>query len=883
MKELSKTYDPKKVEDLCFEHWRRQGYFHSEPDPEKKAYCIMIPPPNVTGMLTMGHILNNTLQDILVRRARMQGFETMWLPGTDHAGIATQARVEKHLREREGISRHELGREDFVQRIWEWKEQYGGIIIKQLRKLGVSCDWERERFTLDAGLSKAVREVFVRLYEKGLIYKGRRIINWCPVSRTALSDEEVIYRESVGHLWYFRYPLADDPERFVTIATTRPETLLGDTAVAVNPKDKRYKDLVGKELLLPLTDRRIPVIADDYVDTEFGTGAVKITPAHDPNDYAIALRHGLEFINIMHEDASMNDNVPEAFRGMERYACRKAVLTALEEGGFLVKTENYKHSVGYSERAHVPIEPRLSEQWFVNMKPLAEPALEAVNSGKIKFNPARWVKTYNHWLENIRDWCISRQLWWGHRIPVFYCDDCGGEFALREDPQSCPACGSKNIRQDEDVLDTWFSSWLWPFSTLGWPEKNADLDYYYPSDDLVTAPDIIFFWVARMIMAGLEFMGDIPFKNVYFTGLIRDIQGRKMSKSLGNSPDPLDIIDQYGADALRFGMMLIAPKGHDILFDTAQIEVGRNFMNKLWNASRFVFMNMEEAPAGLPDKARLELPDRWILSRLKATIRNVDRQLEHYRFNDAAKEIYEFTWSAFCDWYIELIKGRLYGKDPARKAAALGTAAFVLRNILKLLHPFAPFITEEIWQSLKGAGEPDIMVAEWPSPAGLPQDALALKEMELLMRSTTAIRTIRAEMKVPPSKKADVLIRGGSAEERALLEDLRQELSALAGIANLEIREQAEKPQPSSSAVVGGLEIDVLLAGLIDIDKERERLQKEIRAYEGRIRAGESKLNNPDFVRRAPEKVVEHERSKLHNYRESLQLLQDNFLKLGKI
>jgi valyl-tRNA synthetase len=883
MKELPKTYDPKIVEDKWFSHWQDKRYSHSEPDPGKPPYCIMIPPPNVTGMLTMGHILNNTLQDILVRRARMQGHETMWLPGTDHAGIATQARVEKFIRENEGKTRHDYGRDAFVERIWEWKEEYGGMIIRQLRKLGVSCDWERERFTLDEGLSKAVREVFVSLYEKGLIYKGKRIINWCPVSHTALSDEEVIYKESKGHLWYFRYPVCDEKGRYIVIATTRPETMLGDTAVAVNPKDKRFRDLIGKKILLPLANRKIPVIADEYVDMEFGTGAVKITPAHDPNDYGIGLRHELEFINIMHNDASMNENVPERFRGMDRYACRKAIVKELEELALLEKIENYTHSVGYSERAHVPIEPRLSEQWFVKMKPLAEPALEAVNSGRIKFNPSRWVKTYNHWLENIKDWCISRQLWWGHRIPVFSCDDCGWESALREDTDVCPVCGSRNVKQDEDVLDTWFSSWLWPFSTLGWPEENPDLEYYYPTDDLVTAPDIIFFWVARMIMAGLEFMGDIPFKNVYFTGLIRDMQGRKMSKSLGNSPDPLDIIDQYGADALRFGMMLIAPKGHDILFDVNQIEVGRNFMNKLWNASRFVLMNMEDGNTGsVKDlhERNLESADRWILTRLKDTMRSVDKNLSRYRFNDAAKDIYDFTWSSFCDWYIELIKPRLYGSDKEKKETAITTAVYVLRNILKLLHPYAPFITEEIWQSLKSTDEPDIMVAPWPEAKDIAPDAGAAKEMDLLMQTITAIRTIRSEMKVPPAQKANVLIGGGTKAQRAILMDHSDDLQHLAKIRDLDISETVEQPALSSSAVVRGIEIYVSLEGLIDIKKERERLEKDIAAYEGRIRAALAKLENPGFMARAPEQVVEHEQKKLKGYQETLSVLKENHSKL---
>ena len=882
MKELSKTYDPKHVEDAWFTHWEKQGYFHSEPKSGKPSFCVMIPPPNVTGMLTMGHVLNNTMQDILVRKARMEGFETMWLPGTDHAGIATQARVEKHLRESEGKTRHDLGREAFVDRIWEWKDQYGGMIIRQLRKLGVSCDWERERFTMDEGLSKAVREVFVRLYEKDLIYKGKRIINWCPVSHTALSDEEVIHREKNGNLWYFKYPVKGEKDRYVVIATTRPETMLGDTAVAINPKDERYADLIGKTILLPLADREIPIVQDDYVDMEFGTGAVKITPAHDPNDYEIGLRHDLEFLNIMNEDASMNDSVPEKYRGMDRYDCRKAIIKDLDELGLLDKIEDHVHKVGYSERAHVPIEPRLSEQWFVKMEPLAKPALEAVNSGKIKFNPDRWTKTYNHWLENIRDWCISRQLWWGHRIPVFTCSDCGWESAEREDPTTCPVCGSKNIKQDNDVLDTWFSSWLWPFSTLGWPETNEDLKYYYPTNDLVTAPDIIFFWVARMIMAGIEFMGDIPFTNVYFTGLIRDMQGRKMSKSLGNSPDPLDVIDQYGADALRFGMMLIAPKGHDILFDTPQIELGRNFMNKLWNASRFVLMNVDEKIilGELPKEKELETPDKWILSQLKVTIKSVDQNMSEYRFNDAAKAIYDFTWNYFCDWYIELIKPRLYGDDENKKTTAIKTAAYVLRDIVKLLHPFAPFITEEIWQSVKTDEEPDMMIADWPKTDDLSASKKSVGDMNLVMDVIIAIRTIRSEMTVPPSKKADVLIGGGSATSRDILKVQHAYIETLAKVSDLTIAEKVEQPDLSSSAVVGDLEIYVSLAGLIDVDKEKERLEKDIASYEGRIKAVSGKLNNPNFVSRAPEEVVAHERQKLAGYEETLALLKENYKKL---
>lgn len=885
MKELPKIYEPKDSEQKWYDHWINKNYFHSEPNPNKKPFTVMIPPPNVTGMLTMGHVLNNTLQDILVRKARMEGFETLWLPGTDHAGIATQTAVEKSLR-KEGKSRHDYNREEFVQLVWDWKHKYGGIIIKQLKKLGVSCDWERERFTLDEGLSNAVRETFVSLYEKGYIYKGRRIINWCPVSRTALSDEEVIYKESQGKLWYFQYPLKDDSARFVTVATTRPETMLGDTAIAVNPSDERYKDLIGKTVLLPIRNREIPVIADDYVDKEFGTGMVKVTPAHDPNDYDMGMRHNLEFINVMNDDASMNELAGKDYSGLDRYDARKKVLAEMEALGFLLKTEQYTHSVGYSERADVPIEPRLSEQWFVKMDVLAKPAIEAVNSGRIKFSPERWVKTYNHWMENIRDWCISRQLWWGHRIPVFSCNDCGWENALREDPDRCPVCGSENLRQDNDVLDTWFSSWLWPFSTLGWPGKNRDLSYYYPTNDLVTAPDIIFFWVARMIMAGIEFMGDIPFENVYYTGIIRDAQGRKMSKSLGNSPDPLDIIDRFGADALRFSIMLIAPQGQDILFDEERLEVGRNFMNKLWNASRFILMNLDETilENELVNKAdALELSDHWILERLNKTIAAVNDYLAKYRFNDAAKEIYDFTWSYFCDWYIELIKLRLYGDNEKEKQTALQVAVHVLKNILKLLHPFAPFITEEIWQSVKSESEPDIIVSLWPQAADTEGNTAISDEMDLIMQVITAIRTIRSENSLPPSKKADVLISGGSDEQRAMISRYDQYLTALGKIENLTVSISIDKPACSAAAVVGSFEIYIPLAGLIDVEKEKQRLGKEIQANENRLKAIFSKVNNPFFMEKAPAEIVQREREKAAGIQESLALLKENLKTLANL
>jgi len=882
MKLLSKVYDPKKVEDKWYSHWLEKNYFHSEPNPKKKPYTIMIPPPNVTGMLTMGHILNNTLQDILVRKARMEGYETLWLPGTDHAGIATQTRVEKALKAK-GKTRYDLGREKFIKLIWDWKEKYGGIIIKQLKKLGVSCDWERERFTLDEKLSKAVREVFVQLYNKGLIYKGKRIINWCPVSHTALSDEEVIHKEVKGNFWYFKYPFKDDNSKYILIATTRPETMLGDTAVAVNPNDERYKKYIGKTIILPIVNREIPIIADEYVDEEFGTGAVKVTPAHDPNDYEMGKRHDLEFINIMNKDATMNENAGKQFVGMTREKARKAVVKEMENLKLLDKIEEHIHSVGYSERENVPIEPLLSEQWFIAMKKLAKPALKVVNDGKIKFNPPRWVKTYNHWLENIKDWCISRQLWWGHRIPVFYCKDCGWESAEKTDPKKCPKCNSKNIYQDNDVLDTWFSSWLWPFSTLDWPEKNPDLDYYYPTDDLVTGPDIIFFWVARMIMAGLEFQNEIPFKNVYFTGIIRDSQGRKMSKSLGNSPDPLDIIAKYGADTLRFGIMLIAPKGQDILFDESQLETGRNFLNKLWNATRFIFMNIDDNYDNSSlsiEKIRLNTPEKWILSKLQNTVKSVNENLKKYRFNDAAKNLYNFTWNYFCDWYIELIKQQLYSDNKEQKETPLFVAIYTLKTILKLLHPFTPFITEEIWNSIKSENESDIIISEWPKTQNKFVNKQIEKEMKLVMEIITAIRTIRSEMTVPPSKKANVLIQNNSEKYKDILNRNSEYIISLAKIENLTIDKNIKKPDLSATAVVENLQIYIPLEGLIDIDKEKQRLEKEIGNFEGRLKAVQGKLHNPNFVKRAPKNIVEHERNKERSYKDSLELLKKNYEKL---
>ena len=686
--ELSKAYDPAEVESKWYKIWEERGYFHADVNSSKKPYTIVIPPPNVTGQLTMGHILNNTLQDILIRFEKLNGRETCWLPGTDHAGIATQTKVEKELKKNEGLTRYDLGREKFLERVWAWKEQYGGKIIKQLRSLGTSCDWQRERFTMDEGLSAAVQECFIRLYNKGLIYKGHRIINWCPKGRTALSDEEVIYKEEKGHLWHFRYPYADG-SGYVVIATTRPETLMGDTAVAVNPADERYAGKVGKKLILPIVNREIELIADDYVEKDFGTGAVKITPAHDPNDYEVGLRHNLEVINIMNDDGTMNAEAGKEFEGMDRYVCREAVVKKIEELGLLDHIEDYTHQVGYSERNDVPVEPRLSDQWFVKMKPLAEPALKAVDDGRIKFYPERWVKTYRHWMENIRDWCISRQLWWGHRIPAYTCDQCGEIVVAKGMPEKCPKCGCTHLTQEEDVLDTWFSSWLWPFSTFGWPENTADLKAFYPTQTLVTGPDIIFFWVARMIMAGIEFMGDIPFKDVYFTSIIRDEKGRKMSKSLGNSPDPLDVISTYGADALRFTVIYIAPVGQDIRYSNEKCEIGRNFANKIWNVVRFRLMQgpVTSAKPTLDNLGTLRPDDQWILASLNQAIKGVTDGLANFRFNEVSKILYEFIWSKFCDWYLESCKPVFNGGDAAQKQTVLRLFTTASRRSLSCCIP----------------------------------------------------------------------------------------------------------------------------------------------------------------------------------------------------
>jgi valyl-tRNA synthetase len=885
--QLDKVYDPANVETKWYNYWLEKGYFHADAHRRQKSYVIVIPPPNVTGILTMGHVLNNTLQDILVRHARMKGLETMWLPGTDHAGIATQNVVEKHLRKTEGKGRYDYGREAFTIKVWDWALKHKSIILTQLKKLGCSLDWERERFTLDEGLSQAVRTVFVYLYQKGLIYRGRRIINWCPVSQTALSDEEVIHRDIPGHLWYFKYPL-EDGSGYVQVATTRPETMLGDTAVAVNPKDQRYRRLVGRKLRLPIQERVIPIVADDFVDPEFGTGAVKVTPAHDPNDFEIAVRHQLEQINVMNPDATLNAAAGKLAEGKDRFEARKIVVAEMERLGLLEKVEDYTHSVGFSERAGVMIEPYLSEQWFVRMKPLAEPALRVVQEEQIRFHPERWHKTYEHWMSNVRDWCISRQLWWGHRIPVFYCDACGWQKALLEDAVTCPECHAP-LRQDADVLDTWFSSWLWPFSTMGWPAQTDDLKAFFPTDDLVTGPDIIFFWVARMIMASLEFMHEIPFTDVYFTGIIRDIKGRKMSKSLGNSPDPLVLIDKYGADALRYGVMLIAPQGQDILFSEERLEVGRNFMNKIWNASRFILMNLED-PEILKtnmdsESLELTLADEWILSRLTHAIKKVNKNLHTYRFDEIARLIYDFAWSEYCDWYIELIKERLYKGKPLQKRTVQIVSIYILKNLLKLLHPYVPFITEEIYQHLKAPGELDIILAEWPVAYSHYEKKAVDAEFKILQEVITALRTMRGEMNIPPGAYLTLIVRGKSENPVVALmqnPEIAKHIRNLVRVSELQVAENIRKPHPASTVMVQSAEFFVPLRGLIDLEAERNRLQKELQRLENLTRNAQAKLDNENFTCRAPADVVQKEKAKvvvnteqIHKLREHIDALKD--------
>ncbi|MFQ6615849.1 MAG: valine--tRNA ligase [Fidelibacterota bacterium] len=876
-KRLPKVYDPTQVEKGWYDHWQKKGYFHARVNPDREPYTVLIPPPNVTGSLTIGHVLNNTVQDILVRRARMQGREACWIPGTDHASIATETRLSRML-EKEGLSKEKVGRRRFLDRAWEWKNTYGSLIDKQLKRLGCSCDWERERFTMDDGYTRAVLTAFVMLYNKGFIYRGTRLVNWCPKTRSAISDEEVIYRAVRGHLWYLKYPLRDG-EGHVVVATTRPETMLGDTAVAVHPDDSRFRRLHGKSVILPLVGREMPVIADESVDPEFGTGCVKVTPAHDPSDFEIAQRHRLDRINILEPDGSLNDGVPEEFRGLDRFVAREAVVTRLREEGYLERVEDYETKVGYSDRGNVPIEPYLSEQWFMRMKDMAGPALDAVRQGRIRFFPEHWVKTYEHWMENIRDWCISRQLWWGHRIPVWYHKKTGEIHCEVTPPED-----EENWDQDPDVLDTWASSWLWPIAVHGWPEKTEDLRYFHPSDDLVTAADIIFFWVARMIMASLEFEGDIPFRNVFFTGMVRDIKGRKMSKSLGNSPDPIELMDTFGADALRYGIVLIAPRGQDILFSNERIEVGRNFMNKLWNASRFLLMvSGDLAPRAVDelDHSRLALADRWILSRMNRVVEDVNRSFESFRFNEMARRIYEFTWSDFCDWYVEIIKSTLYGKDSGRKTAVFSVAAHVLSRVLKLLHPCAPFITEEIWQNLIKACPVldegvDLTVSGWPHAERSWVDMATESDLGFVQEVVTAVRTVRAEMNVPLDKRSDLLVR---AEDRkgSLIDSQRQIIMDLAKVDTLTVDAGVKKPVASGTAVVRGAELFVPLEGIIDVEKEKQRLLTQIQGLDSRLERIQAKLGDREFLTKAPPEVVSREKKKLGDLSDNLTKLKRNY------
>lgn len=869
--QLDKVYTPAEIEDKWYQHWLDKDYFHADVNSDKEPYTIVIPPPNVTGMLTMGHVLNNTIQDILIRKARMQGKEACWIPGTDHASIATEGKVVQMLKE-QGVDKHSLSREEFLEHAWEWKEKYGGIIIQQLKKLGCSCDWKRERFTMDEGYSKAVLSAFVKLYEKGFIYKGHRLVNWCPVSKSAISDEEVIHQEVQGHLWYFKYPVKDSDE-FMVVATTRPETMLGDTAVAVHPKDERYTHLVGKTIVLPLVGREIPVIADNYVDPEFGTGCVKVTPAHDPNDFAMGERHDLEFVNIMNNDASINDNGPEAYQNLSREDARKAVVNDLDEQGCLEKIEEYVYKVGYSERGQVPIEFYLSEQWFMKMDELAKPALQAVSDGKIKFHPEHWVKTYNHWMENIKDWCISRQLWWGHQIPVWYHKDDPKKMHVSVDGPNDP----ENWIQEEDVLDTWASSWLWPIGVHNWPEDSEELDYFYPTDSMVTGPDIIFFWIARMIIAGYEFMDNLPFKDVYFTSILRDETGRKFSKSLGNSPDPFDLFKKYGTDAVRFGTMLMAPQGLDVLFSSTRLEVGRNFMNKLWNASRFVLMNLEEAK--IPDidlnKEELDLPERWILSKLQKSVKAYNRQLDRFHFNEAAKVLYDFTWNDFCDWYIEIAKTRFYGKDAHAADVSRVVAIHVLRTVLAILHPYAPFISEELWAHIKDNDDSDLIVSNWPEIDEKFIDHNAEKEMTLLQEVISGIRTVRSRMNISPAKKSELIAKcdNGMAE---FLYQYQTVISSLTRTSSIKAGMDHAKPEQSATVVIGKNELYIPLGGLIDLDVEKSRLQKRADEINGHLNTITKKLSNEQFMSKAPKHVVAREKEKQEEMSAELEKVNAN-------
>jgi len=887
MTELPKAYNPHEVEDRVYGEWEAKGYFNGKPDPAKKPYSIVIPPPNITGILHMGHALNDTIQDILVRFKRMQGFEAEWMPGTDHAGIATQNVVERKLA-KGGVKRQDLGREKFIQEVWKWRDEYGSTIIKQLKKLGCSCDWPRTRFTMDEGLSDAVLEVFVKLYDKGLIYKGNYIINWCPRCQTALSDEESQHKDVDGMLYYIKYPikLAAGGKDHVVVATTRPETMLGDVAVAINPKDKRYKDLKGKIVLLPILNRELKVICDSLVDLKFGTGALKVTPAHDPVDFELGLKYGLDQINIMNDDATINSAGGE-YDGMDRFEAREAIVEDLKARGLFIKSEPHRHAVGHCYRCHTMVEPRLSPQWFVKMKPLAKPAIEAVKKGKIKFHPARWTKVYLDWMNNIRDWCISRQIWWGHRIPVYYCNQCKdhrpgqGIIVSKTKPEKCPDCGSTDLVQDPDVLDTWFSSWLWPFSTFGWPTKTPELKYFYPTDSLVTAQEIIFFWVARMIMAGMEFMGDIPFKNVYIHGTVRDITGTKMSKSLGNVIDPLDMIQKYGTDALRFSIVSITAQGQDVFLSESKFELGRNFANKIWNASRFILMNLKEDLVGdIKDISKdkdLSLPDRWILSRLYSTINYAGKCLDSFKFNEAANAIYEFLWHEFCDWYIEIAKSTI--NESKTQTILCG----VLEESLRILHPFMPFITEEIWQRLPQKSRQNvgsIMLADWPVVRKGVFSVSAETDMRRIIELVTSIRNIRAVWNIDPQTAVSAIVKVHDKKDEKLLSENCEFIKRLSRLNAVKIGDLS-KPKSSALSVVGSWEVYVPLEGLIDFEKEKARIKKDEERIAGEINAISNRLKDKNFTSKAPAEVVEKQRVHKEELEMQIVKLKANLVEIG--
>jgi valyl-tRNA synthetase len=875
--EMGKTYDPKAFEDKIYAGWMDKKQFKAEVNPDKKPYTIVLPPPNITGQLHMGHALDQTLQDILIRWRRMQGFEALWLPGTDHASIATEVKVVEKIKKEEGLNKEEVGRDGFLERAWAWREDYGRQIVNQMMKLGSSCDWDRERFTMDEGCNQAVTEVFIRLYEKGLIYRGNRLINWCPDCMTTLSDAEVEHEEKQGAFYHIKYYLQDSEDDYLEIATTRPETMLGDTGIAVHPEDPRYAKYVGKVAILPLVGRALPIVADAYVDREVGTGALKVTPAHDPNDYEIGKRHNLETVEAMNFDGTMNAAAGE-FEGMDRFTCRKAVVEKLKASGHLIEIKEHQHNVGTCYRCHTIIEPMLSDQWFVNMEPLAGPAIEVVKNNTLEFVPERFTKIYMHWLENIRDWCISRQLWWGHRIPAYYCEHCGKVVVAREMPDTCADCGGTNFRQDEDVLDTWFSSALWPFSTLGWPEKTPDLDYFYPTSVLVTGYDIIFFWVVRMVFSGLDAMGDIPFDKVFIHGLVRAADGKKMSKSLGNGVDPLDIIDQFGADALRFMLATGNSPGNDLKFQIDRVESSRNFANKLWNASRFVLMGIEKDPGALDGSETLTLADRWILSRLSQLTSESTENLEKFELGVAANKIYEFVWNEYCDWYIETAKKRLYGENPEEKATVQKVLLSVLRDILKLLHPFIPFITEEIWQHLPSK-DTDLIVTPWPVANPGHVDADAERAMEILMDAIRSIRNSRAEMEVAPSRKARLIVKV-SPELMPIFLDQKTYLESLASASEVRAFVEGEVVEDAVSVVVPGGELLMPLDDLIDYKKESERLEREVKKLTAEIDRIDSKLGNAGFVAKAPAQLVEEERAKRVTLAEMLTLSQDRLDKV---